>query len=428
MQLDTFIKSSVLGCALLLVLGLSGCGSSTNDKQDSIDSKAQLGERLFSDVNLSLNRSQSCATCHSLDHGFIDNRINDSSLGNHFGAGSLGDDDISIGDRNAPSAGYAAFSPVFKLGSRQRVVSQSQDSNLATYNGYLGGQFWDGRAENLAAQAGGPPLNPGEMNMPSKAAVVDRLMENATYVNAFENLYSADIFNDAETAYNAMAEAIGEFEKKNSETFYPFDSKYDKSLTGEYEYDINGKAILGKSLFFSSDLTCASCHQLRAIGNKGEIFTSFEYHNIGVPENSHLREVNGVVDPDFGLALNPSVIANDDVEISKGKFKVPTLRNVAITAPYMHNGIFNQLDTVIRFYEHAKKRALEQADASVNPETQLPWGAPEVDANISNTELGRNDKPLGDTEVDALVCFLMTLTDAKFEHLLDAQKIQECGI
>jgi len=409
----------------IFIFGLAACDSE-NDM--NIDSKAELGERLYADVNLSLDRTQSCATCHSLEHGLIDNRTNDSSLGNHFSAGSLGDDGVSIGDRNSPSAGYAAFSPDFLLSSRQRVASQAMDEGLSTYEGYIGGQFWDGRAIDLTEQAEGPPLNPGEMNMPSKEAVVNRLLENPDYVDAFEKLFDTNIFNDIDAAYSAMAQSIAEFETTTKETFYPFDSKYDQFLNNEYEYSVTSKAILGKALFFSSDLTCAACHQLRPIGNKGEIFTSFEYHNIGVPENTLLRSLNGVENADLGLALNPTVIENDDTESAKGKFKVPTLRNIAVTGPYMHNGVFNDLSTVIHFYEHAKLRARGVEDNTLNPETNLPWREPEVNLNISHTELGRNDTVLRTAEVEALVCFLMTLTDAKFEHLLDESMVQDCGI
>jgi cytochrome c peroxidase len=95
---------------------LTGCGGSSSSNAQQL-TKAQLGELLFSDKNLSLERTQSCATCHNPDKGFIDDRMNNSSInaahGLVAGAGSLGDDQVSIGDRNAPTAAYAAFSPDF---------------------------------------------------------------------------------------------------------------------------------------------------------------------------------------------------------------------------------------------------------------------------------------------------------------------------
>lgn len=416
-----FTRSFIAGC---FVFAMSGCGSSSD--QPSIQSKQALGELLFSDKNLSLDRTQSCATCHNPEHGFVDNRINASYHSNNVAPASLGDNGVSIGDRNTPTAAYAAFSPDFKFGSRTRVKNQS--AGIGNYTGFIGGQFWDGRAQDLAAQAEGPPLNPGEMNMPNKAAVLERIKENADYVRAFETLFAADILNNADTAYDAMAEAIGEFEFNDRETFYPQDSKFDASLNGDYFYDPNSKAALGKALFFGSDFTCASCHQLREIGVKGEMFTGFEYHNIGVPENTLLRAINGAEGPDLGLFNNPIVNEKSDANNHKGKFKVPTLRNVAITAPYMHNGVFNELETVLKFYEHAKLRALQQPDVSLNPETGMAWAEPEVNENIEHDILGKNDSNLTPENIEALVCFFMSLTDAKYEHLLDANKVTACGI
>lgn len=123
---------------------------------------AELGEALFFDPNLSLNRHMSCASCHDPAKGFADpgtNRL--------LGAVSLGDDGHSFGDRNAPTVTYAAFSPEFHRDSDGR---------------FIGGQFWDGRAATLADQAMGPPLNPIEMAMPDRESIRQRLLENSQYV------------------------------------------------------------------------------------------------------------------------------------------------------------------------------------------------------------------------------------------------------
>lgn len=398
---------------------------------DEITAKALLGKKLFHDNELSKDRTQSCATCHDPAKGFIDGRINKASINGVASAGSLGDNMTSIGDRNAPSAAYAAFSPHFKCGTRSRAASQ-KTSGITDYEGFLGGQFWDGREANLKGQAGGPPTNPGEMNMPSKAAVVERLKANDEYVTAFEKLYSASIFDDADTAYAAMAESIAAFETSDKTEFFPFDSKYDRSLLTSIEqdyfaYDITSLAAKGKTRFFSSDLTCAACHQLREIGNKGEIFSTFEYHNIGVPANTKLRSHNGAKALDEGLLNNTLVKAATE----KGKFKVPTLRNIAVTAPYMHNGVFNELETVIKFYQHAKLRAKKQDGNSgdeINPETNLAWEAPEIGDNVADDLLGGNDIDLDAKEIEAMVCFLMSLTDKRYEPLLDADKVKSCGL
>lgn len=410
---------------MLFAVLLVGCGGAGSSSQPSLfQSKAELGAALFADKNLSRDRNQSCASCHNPEHGFIDNREDNTSREGIASAGSLGDNLVSVGDRNAPTASYALLSPSFHQGKRSRVASQ-RTSGIEDYEGFIGGQFWDGRALNLQVQAGGPPLNPDEMNMPDQASVVQRIKENADYVAGFELLYGINIFDEAGKAYIAITESIAAFEE--TLVFAPFDSKYDRSLVGDYDYAITSQAALGKVRFFSSDLTCAACHQLRKIGDKAEPFTSFEFHNIGVPENTALREVNGVTTLDEGLLQNPAV--TDMAE--KGKFKVPTLRNVAVTAPYMHNGVFNELETVIKFYQHAKTRALGQPELAgneENPETYLPWRDAEINQNIEHDLLGRNHIDLTDNEVEAMVCFLMSLTDKRYEHLLEPEKVNSCGL
>jgi len=409
--------------------GLTGCGSNEQTSSPSLDTKVKLGEQLFSDIQLSFNGTQSCATCHDPDAAFVDTR----SLAGHGDAAfsaSVGDDGVSLGDRNAPSAAYAFLSPEFQVGTRQRVASQ-RTSGVGAYEGYLGGQFWDGRESNLAGQAGGPPLNALEMGMPSKQAVVDVLRADEEYAASFGYLYGSDIFNDIESAYAAMADAIAAFE--HTEAFAPFDSKYDRSLNfpATYAFYIESAAAKGKSKFFSSDLACASCHQLKSVGSKQEPFTSFEYHNLGVPTNQTLKAeresrdlVHGI---DLGLANNTN-IASEDVGSSEGKFKVPTLRNVAVTAPYMHNGVFERLDTVMRFYEHAKMVGRGETSTIVNPETGNVFADAEVADNISHDVLANNQINIDSETAFQLECFLMSLTDARYEHLLDAAKVKNCGL
>ena len=351
--------------------------------------KEDLGRILFFDVNLSKNRTQSCATCHNPDAGFVDDRDNGVKK-----MASLGDDGKSLGDRQAPTASYAKFSPTFHFDEKAKK--------------YVGGQFWDGREATLEGQAGGPPLNPVEMGMSDKKAVVDRLKENTLYVDSFKKIFGADIFKNDDKAYEAMTIAIASFER--TDEFSPFDSKYDRYLKGEY--DLTPLEDLGKSIFFSNNNnSCATCHVLKGEDKEGETFTNYEYHNIGTPSNKTLRAKNGVSEIDKGLAANPNITDASQT----GKYKVPTLRNVAVTAPYMHNGVFSDLKTVIEFYDkyNNKQRA-------INPETKKPWNEPEVKENISLKELKAQE--LTDKKIEALVAFLKLLTDKKYEYLLDKKQ------
>ena len=353
---------------------------------NEISQKETLGQVLFSDKNLSKNRTQSCATCHNPNTGFTDDREN--GIGK---MASLGDDNKSLGDRQAPTASYAKFSPDFHFDEKKQK--------------YIGGQFWDGRAKTLEEQAGGPPLNPIEMGMGSKKEVVDRIKENAYYVQTFKELFGEDVFKDDEKAYDAMTSAIASFERSNE--FSSFDSKYDRYLKGEY--DLTALEDLGKSIFFSNNNnSCATCHVLKGEDKAGETFTNYEYHNIGTPANKTLRAKNGVKEIDKGLLANPNV---KDVA-QNGKHKVPTLRNVAVTAPYMHNGVFKDLKTVIEFYDKYNNK-----DRNINPETKKVWDEAEVKETISLKELKAS--ALTDRKVEALVAFMKLLTDKKYEHLLE---------
>ncbi len=352
---------------------------------------SELGQLLYFDTNLSKNRTQSCATCHDPQAGFVDPRDNGAKK-----MASLGDDAQSLGDRQAPTASYAAFSPAFH---------QTKDGT------YVGGQFWDGRAGTLADQAGGPPLNPAEMGLASKQEAIARLKENDTYVESFQALFGKDIFEDVDKAYLKMTEALQAYEQ--TEEFSPFDSKYDRYLRGEVK--LTDQEELGRILFFSQQFTnCNQCHQLRKLpGAEKETFSNYEYHNIGVPANTALRALNGVSATlvDDGLLANPAV----KDEAQQGKYKVPTLRNVAVTGPYMHNGVFQDLRTVVKFYNKYNSRS---QPSQINPESKQPWGEPEVADTVSLKELEIGDA-LNSKRIDALVAFMKTLTDARYEHLLE---------
>lgn len=354
--------------------------------------KEHLGQQLFFDTALSKNFTQSCASCHQVGQAFVDKRGQGVAA-----AVSLGDDGHSLGDRNAPTVTYAAAIPPFHLKA----------------NGiYAGGLFLDGRAATLAEQAEGPPLNPIEMGMTSAAEVVARLKLNSNYVAAFKQLYGEQVFADSGTAYKAMADAIAAFER--TALFNPYDSKYDREQRGEYTF--TDEEELGRTLFFSQQFTnCNQCHQLETTPNRsGEVFTNFEYHNIGVPENKALRAMNGVKVLDEGLFQHPDV--NDPAQ--RGKFRTPTLRNVAVTGPYMHNGVFEDLRTVVLFYNKFNSKA---AKRQINPETGKQWGDPEIAENIS-MDLLTMGPALDDRRIDALVAFMKTLTDQRYEHLLKAKQ------
>ena len=350
---------------------------------------ADLGQALFFDRNLSANRSQSCGSCHDPGHAFSDGRDNGVA-----GAVSMGDDGESLGDRNAPSTTYAFLIPDFHRNEQ---------------GDYVGGYFLDGRAATMVDQAAEPFVNPLEMALPDHAAVVMRVSETPYYVASLQKFFGESILADADKSFRAITESIVAFERTT--TFAPFDSKYDRFLRGEYE--LTEKEELGRVLFFSQLVNCGNCHLLDTREfNRGELFSNHQYHNIGIPTNRQLRDKNGFGAElrDLGLLVNPRV--ND--QAWAGKFRVPSLRNVAVTGPYMHNGVFRELRTAVSFYN---RFLLSDRQSQTNPETGEPWGEPEV-AETVDLDLLRSGQPLAENHIDAIVAFLETLTDRRYESLL----------
>lgn len=299
---------------------------------------------------------------------------------------SLGADGRSVGDRHAPSLSYGFYSPPL----------QEIEAGI-----FSGGQFWDGRAETLEQQATSPLYSPIEMALPDAMVLRDRLLEKDFYRQEFSQLFSQDVFNTPDTLNDAFSTAVAAFQR--SELFSPFDSRYDRYLRGEIQPTL--QEMIGMGLFFSKDFTnCSHCHQLNALPNsQGETFSNYRYENIGLPSNKVLREINGkgrdYVDQGFQ---------------QQGRFKVPGLRNVAVTSPYMHNGIFTELRTVLLFYN---KFNTSGGTSQINPETNQPWGEPEVDGHRDMVKLNAGI-PLSSRHMDALEAFLRMLTDQRYEHLL----------
>jgi len=404
-----FLISTVAVSSLLV---LSGCGSSSSNSTKKTDSsspteetstdskltaKQQLGKTLFFDKTLSKTGKTNCATCHDPDHAFIDARFQGDVNQTLFvhGAFSVGDDGVSLGGRNSPTASYAMFSPEF--GEVDGV--------------YKGGQFHDGRAATLKIQAMGPPLDGAEMQMPDKNLVVERIKKNSNYITQFKALYGEDVFNSADNAYDKMAEAIADFE--TTKEFVPFDSKFDRWVTGAYKFtELEQK---GYNLYNSDKTNCRLCHTLnsKSINSTQELFSNYEYENVGTPRNSfamNRRAELGLQDADAvfrGLGKVTDDTAHD------GKSRVPTLRNIAVTDPYMSNGQFKKLRTVIEFYDFMSGKGSH----NTNNETGKPWGGNDFPATVNHTKLGQTE-PLSDDDINALIAFLRTLTDKKYENLM----------
>lgn len=371
-----------------LILSAIAAPSSAAAQADKARAKAELGQALFFDPSLSSPPGQSCATCHDAAAAFTDpDRRLPVSKGVLPGR---------FGNRNAPTAMYAAFSPTFHFDDREGL--------------YVGGQFLDGRAATLEEQAKGPFLNPLEMANPDKATVVEKV-RRAAYSRQFDGVFGPDALKDTETAYARIAEAIAAFERTS--VFAPFTSKYDAYLAGKAK--LTRQELRGLRLFEAEDKgNCAACHTSRP-GPKGEppLFTDFTYDNLGVPRNPDNPFYT--LPPQLNLAGKHWVDRGLGETVGKqsedGKFKVPTLRNIELTAPYMHNGYFKTLRGVVVFYNDRdrKRRCGSNWVSEADALKQRCWPAPEVAQTVNRDELG--DLGLNEREIDDIVAFMHTLTD-----------------
>ena len=378
--------------------------------QADLTAEQELGQALYFDQNLSVNHNQSCASCHDPGFGFVD--PDNVMYGTPISDGSFTD---RFGGRNSPSAAYAMFSPFFHWDSAEGL--------------YVGGQFWDGRANTLADQAAGPFLNPVEMAMPDKWSVVDRLRTSmgADYVTMFQNVYQLDLnaippynwsgapISDGTMPpgvleiYDRMARAIGEFEKTSM--FAPFTSKFDYYLAGMVKLSKEEEKGLK---IFNGKGKCNLCHTSEpTVAPDGSqtppLFTDFTYDNLGVPANLNIP--GAPLPLDLGLGGRPDIAAKDPAGNEIGKFKVMTLRNIAVTAPYAHNGVFRTLEEIVHFYN--TRDALPSCDPTTGNNDlgfgTTCWPAPEVAQNVNTEELG--NLRLNPKQEAELVAFLKTLTD-----------------
>ena len=353
--------------------------------------KDRLGRMLFNDTQLSEPAGQSCASCHDANFAATDP--------DQWTPTSQGVDPKLFGNRNTPTAMYAAFSPAFH---------SDQDEGL-----YKGGQFLDGRAATLEEQAKGPLLNPLEMANTSKQQVADKVRA-ADYAPLFRRVYGHDIFDDIDAAYDGIADAIAAFERTRS--FNKFSSKFDAYLAGKA--DLTGQEARGLQLFEADDKgNCAACHPTTPDQDENSgvppLLTDFTYDNLGVPKNPDNRfyKMKKEFNPDGRQFVDRRLGGVVGLATEDGKFKVPTLRNIALTAPYMHNGYFTTLRGVVEFYNtRDTKPVCPQALLSDKDAMRKGcWPAAEVTANVNNDELG--NLRLTDQEVDDIVAFMQTLTD-----------------
>jgi cytochrome c peroxidase len=392
------LSTSLFAASLLTACG--GGGTSADDtpttgvatgSSTALSATASLGAKIFQDVSLSASGRQSCASCHDPANAHAASNKLPAQMG-----GAL----LELqGSRQSMSIRYLATNTAFHFDGEGTPT---------------GGFFWDGRAQSLADQAGRPFLNPREMANADKAEVVAKLAR-ASYADEFRAVFGADVFQDADGAFQRMTLALQQFELEDP-AFRPFSSKFDEFLRGNAT--LSQQELRGFLLFNDPRKgNCAACHPSgRSADGSFPLFTDFTYDNLGIPRNPELSQN---ADPNFfdlGLCAREGgdLAARTDL---CGAFKVPSLRNVAVRKRFFHNGRFSTLKEALTFYvqrdTNPEKWYPLNPDGTVNKFDDLP---PQYRGNVNTSEAPYNRKPgeapaLSDAEIDDLIAFLNTLTD-----------------
>ena len=361
----------------------------------------ELGRTLFFDAALSASRQLSCASCH--DPRFAYGPANDrpTQLG--------GGDQQQSGLRAAPSLRYLQTVPRFSEHYFDDAGDESVDQ------GPTGGHTWDGRSNTLHEQALLPLTSGAEMANDDIEAVVTKV-EHAVYAPRFRATFGDDVFADPVRASSAVLLSLEAFQH-NPKDFYPYTSRYDAYLRKQAE--LNARELRGLGLFNNPHKgNCAHCHVSQIRRGAFPQFTDFGFAALGVPRNSKLTQNREQSFFDLGLCGPLRQDLSKHREYC-GAFRAPTLRNVALRRAFFHNGVFHSLQQTLQFY----------AERDTNPQRWYPAVAGKPDAfddlpkelrgNV-NREPPFGRRPgqaaaLSPSEIQDLIAFLKTLTDADLE-------------
>jgi cytochrome c peroxidase len=364
----------------------------------------RLGKHVFEDKTLSRPAGVACASCHDPAQAYQGNN------GSPITALAQGAPPGALGKRNTPTILYGSFAPPFGF------VDDPDAKTGAVEKIPVGGQFLDGRAVDLMAQVEGPLLDPNEMNAASKRAAIEAIRDGA-YASLARSVFGEKIFDDANAAFVKFAGAVAAYE--SSARFHPFASKFDDFLRGKTKLSpIEEK---GFALFKNPEKgNCLACHAgvEKSHDPRDWLFTDYTYDALGAPMNRQIpATASAGKAPDLGLCQRPDIKnaapAGYDIESLCGAFKVPTLRNVAVTGPWLHNGVFTKLRDVVAFYATRDTRPGRWYRSAKQKFDDLP-SAYHKNVNVEEVPYDRKagEKPrLDDSEIDAIVAFLETLTD-----------------
>lgn len=318
---------------------------------------AALGQALFWDPILSGGKDVACATCHHPNNAYTDGL--DLSLGSNavgYGPGRrfLQPNDVTVTRRNTQTILNAAFNGMDVSG--KYVPSTAP-------------MFWDSRTQSLEHQVIHPLMTFEEMrgHAYSEAVTLDTLVARLTKIPEYRQLFKTAFGSQAITSAT-ISQAIAAFER----TLVAMNAPYDQYQKGNKTALTDGQ-IKGMQLF--KDEGCPVCHS-------GPMFSDYQLHVLSVPDNTQLASSDAGAGGTYA-------------------FRTPSLRNVGLTAPYMHNGVFRTLKQVMKFYDDIGEPIAQNPHVSVQ----------QLDPKIQRISLGT-------TEQDQLISFLNALTDPDFDKYI----------
>jgi cytochrome c peroxidase len=358
----------------------------------------ELGRTLFFDPALSASGRMACASCHDPRHAFGP----PNALAVQAGGAAL----QTPGLRAVPSLMYRAFTPAFDEHHRDTDGDDSMDQGPA------GGFNWDGRASSAHEQAAGPLLSPFEMGNPTPAAAVERLRRSPS-AQDFRAAFGPQALDDSSRAWSGLLWALEVFQQDPA-TFAPFSSKYDRFLRGQAQ--LSEAEQRGLAAFNDPRRgNCASCHPSGMVRGAIPLFTDFGHVALALPRN---RRIAANADPAFfdrGLTgpLRQDLAGTSDY---CGRFKTPSLRNVATRGVFFHNGVLTELDEAVRFYAerdvHPERYYGPDASGRPKPPDDLPAACRGAIHRQAPFGAPTSDKPvLSEADVRDIVSFLEALTD-----------------
>ena len=309
-----------------LVGWLTGCGGSSTASTQTPTAVTPLSvaQALFAEKALSASGKMACASCHTDDNAHAD------ATGTVLPMGGLHMD--QQGFRSSPSLMYLASNTAFRF-----------DANGLPFGGFT----WDGRANSRAEQAAGPLLDSTEMANADVAAVAQKV-RGLSYFSDFVSQFNVPTAPTDQQIYDKLRTALQTYQELDTD-YLLFNSKFDREADGTYTFtpaEQRGQAIFNNA----NQGNCASCHTSRN-GPNGErpVFTNFSYAALGLPRNPLIQKNADPTFFDMGLCGPKRTDLSARTDLC-GQFKVPTLRNIALTAPYFHNASVSTLTEAVSFY------------------------------------------------------------------------------